>query len=177
VRQLIKKILREQSETKAEKIRAQVKKSGVDTVSNLVGGIDNLINMAYDGDLIKFGEETITPIVYLAVDKKNLYLHNALVEKLGLKDIKWAGRNEKELGKFVYGSKNGLRYAFNASLYPTTLHDQKYWKVVGMSGDSGFGYSFINQRSILGIRYRTQIFNQIIDKYNLKPYMGVKVFY
>ena len=177
MRQLIKKILREQSETKAEKIRAQVKKSGVDTVSNLVGGIDNLINMAYDGDLMKFSEETTTPIVYLAVDKKNLYIHNALVEKLGLKDIKWAGRNEKELGKFVYGSKNGHRYAFNASLYPTTLHDQKYWKVVGMSGDSGFGYSFINQRSILGIRYRTQIFNQIIDKYDLKPYMGVKVFY
>ena len=76
MRQLIKKILREQSETKAEKIRAQVKKSGVDTVSNLVGGIDNLINMAYDGDLMKFSEDTTTPIVYLAVDKKNLYLHN-----------------------------------------------------------------------------------------------------
>jgi hypothetical protein len=177
VRQLIKKILREQSETKAEKIRAQVKKSGVDTVSNLVGGIDNLINMAYDGDLMKFSEDTTTPIVYLAADQKNLYLHNALVEKLGLKEIKWAGRNEKELGKFGYGPKVGHRYLFTATLYPTTLHDQKYWKVVGSSGDSGFGYSFINQRNILGIRYRTQIFNQIINKYNLRPYMKVKVFY
>lgn len=177
MRQLIKKILREQSETKAEKIRAQVKKSGVDTVSNLVGGIDNLINWGYDGDLIKFGEDTTTPIVYLSVDEKNLYIHNALVEKLGLKNITWAGRIEKELGEFVFGPKNGGKYKFDAKLSSATLDDQKYWKVVGMSGDSGFGYSFINQRSILGIRYRTQIFNQIIDKYNLKPYMGVKVFY
>ena len=176
MRQLIKKILREQSETKAEKIRAQVKKSGVDTVSNLVGGIDNLINMAYDGDLMKFSEDTTTPIVYLAADKKNLYLHNALVEKLGIQDTTHPN-DEYYLGKFIFGSKNGGEYSIHTRLEPNRLHNQRYYKVVGSSGDYGFGHHFISKRNTLGKRYRTQIFNQIIDKYNLRPYMKVKVFY
>jgi hypothetical protein len=29
----------------------------------------------------------------------------------------------------------------------------------------------------LGLRYRQQIFKQIIDKYDLSKYMGVKTFY
>jgi hypothetical protein len=113
----------------------------------------------------------------MSTDRMNLYIHKALVDELGLKDIGWAGRNEKELGKFAYGSKNGLRYAFNATLAPTRLHNQNYYRVVGTSGDSGFGYSFINKKNILGIRYRQQIFKQIIDKYDLSKYMNVKTFY
>jgi hypothetical protein len=44
--------------------------------------------------------------------------------------------------------------------------------VVGTSGDSGFGYSFINKRNTLGKRARQQIFKQIIDKYNLQKYIN-----
>jgi hypothetical protein len=46
------------------------------------------------------------------------------------------------------------------------------YKVVGASGDSGFGYSFITKRNTLGKRNRQQIFSQIIDKYKLKKYLN-----
>ena len=106
----------------------------------------------------------------------NLFIHKVLADRLPVKEL---FNGDKELGKFRYGSKNslGYTYAFNAVLYPTRLHNQNYYKVVGTSGDSGFGYSFINQRNTLGKRYRQQIFKQIIDKYNLEPYMILKTFY
>jgi len=150
---------------------------GIERASKLVGGISNVIDIVYDGNILSFSEDTTTPLAYMSLDRLNLYLHKALVNELGLKDIVWAGRNEKELGKFGYGSKNGMRYAFNATLAPTTLHNQTYYKVVGTSGVSGFGYSFITKKNTLGVRYRQQIFQQIIDKYNLSKYMGVKTFY
>ena len=177
MKDLIRKILREQTESKKDAIKSLIKKSGLETAARVMGGVDSLIKILYDGDMIKFSEETNTPLAYMSLDKMNLYLHEALVNELGLKDIGWAGRNEKELGKFAYGSKNGLRYAFNATLAPTRLHNQNYYRVVGTSGDSGFGYSFINKKNILGLRYRQQIFKQIIDKYDLSKYMGVKTFY
>ena len=177
MKDLIRKILREQTESKKDAIKSMIKKSGLETAAKVMGGVDSLIKILYDGDMIKFSEETNTPLAYMSLDKMNLYLHEALVNELGLKDTRWGSRNEKELGKFAYGSKNGLKYAFSATLTPTRLHDQKYYRVVGTSGDSGFGYSFINKKDTLGVRYRQQIFKQIIDKYNLSKYMGVKTFY
>ena len=174
---LIRRILREETVSKKDAIKSMIKKSGLETAARVMGGIENLIKILYDGDLTKFSEDTNTPMAYMSLDGLNFYLHAALVDELGLKDITWAGRKEKELGKFAYGSKNGFRYAFNATLAPTRLHNQNYYKVVGTSGDSGFGYSFINQRNTLGKRYRQQIFKQIIDKYNLEPYMILKTFY
>jgi hypothetical protein len=167
----------EEEPSKGKTVRRLVQDIGLTEVSEIMGGIDRVIELGYNGDLIKFSEETTTPIAYMSTDRMNLYIHEALVNELGLKDKSWGSRNEKELGKFAYGSKNGLRYAFNAELTPTRLHDQKYYRVVGTSGDSGFGYSFINKKNILGLRYRQQIFKQIIDKYNLSKYMGVKTFY
>ena len=174
---LIRRIIREETASKKDAIKSMIKKSGLETAAKVMGGVDSLIKILYDGDILKFGEETNTPLAYMSTDRMNLYIHEALVNELGLKDKSWGSRNEKELGKFGYGSKNGMRYAFNATLAPTTLHNQNYYKVVGTSGDSGFGYSFINKKNILGLRYRQQIFKQIIDKYNLSKYMGVKTFY
>jgi hypothetical protein len=177
---LIRRILREETESKKDAIKSMIKKSGLETAAKVMGGVDSLIKILYDGDILKFGEETNTPLAYMSTDRMNLYIHEALVNELGLKDKSWGSRNEKELGKFAYGSKNGLRYAFNATLAPTRLprlHNQNYYRVVGTSGDSGFGYSFINKKNILGVRYRQQIFKQIIDKYDLSKYMNVKTFY
>jgi hypothetical protein len=42
------------------------------------------------------------------------------------------------------------------------------YRVVGTSGDFGFGYSFITKRNTLGKRNRQQIFSQIMDKYGLQ---------
>ena len=171
------KFISEDRESKIENIRQLIKDPNQFETMVKVMGIENIIKIAYDGDIIKFSEDTTTPLAYMSTDRMNLYIHKALVDELGLKDIGWAGRNEKELGKFAYGSKNGLRYAFNATLAPTRLHNQNYYRVVGTSGDSGFGYSFINKKNILGVRYRQQIFKQIIDKYDLSKYMNVKTFY
>jgi hypothetical protein len=167
----------EEEPSKGKTVRRLVQDIGLTEVSEIMGGIDRVIELGYNGDLIKFSEETTTPIAYMSTDGMNLYLHEALVNELGLKDKPWGSRNEKELGKFAYGSKNGLRYAFNAVLTPTRLHDQKYYRVVGSSGDSGFGYGYITKRNTLGKRYRQQIFKQIIDKYDLLKYMTVKTFY
>jgi hypothetical protein len=177
MKDLIRRILREETESKKDVIKSLIKKSGLETAAKVMGGVDSLIKILYDGDILKFSEETNTPLAYMSIDRMNLYIHEALVVELGLKDRPWGSRNEKELGKFAYGSKNGLRYAFNATLTPTRLHDQKYYRVVGTSGDSGFGYSFINKKDTLGVRYRQQIFQQIINKYDLSKYMGIKTFY
>jgi hypothetical protein len=142
-----------------------------------MGGIDNLISVLYDGDIMKFSEDTHTPLVYMSTDKMNLYIHNALVEEFGLKDLTGLSRDEKELGDFRFGTKDHMIYKFIARLYPTQLHDQTYYKVAGLSGDSGFGYGFISIKNTLGLRHRQQIFKQIIDKYNLGPYMKLKTFY
>jgi len=170
-------ILGEQTDSKKDVIKSMIKKSGLETAAKVLGGVNNIIDFVYDGDLIKFSEETTTPIAYMSADGMRLYLHEALVKKLGLKDVPHSSKGEKLLGNFKFDSKTSTNYLFTAYLYPTINHNQTYYKVVGMSGDSGFGYSFINKRDILGKRYRQQIFQQIIDKYNLEPYMKVKTFY
>ena len=167
----------EEEPSKGKTVRRLVQDIGLTEVVEIMGGIDRVIELGYNGDLIKFSEETTTPIAYMSTDGMNLYLHEALINELGLENANFPS-GPKTLGKFVYGSKNGYQYAFTAKLSPTILHDQLlYYKVVGRSGDSGFGYSFMNKSDTLGKRYRQQIFKQIIDKYGLKPYMNVKTFY
>jgi hypothetical protein len=170
----IRRILKEEVETKKNVIKSMIEKSGLETTARFMG-INNIIDIVYDGDLIKFSEDTRTPMAYISSIELNLYLHEALVKKLNFEDAVWRG--EKELGNFTFGSKNDIQYKFRANLLPTRLHNQTYYKVVGTSGDSGFGYGYITKRNTLGKRYRQQIFKQIIDKYGLEPYMKVKTFY
>ena len=84
---LIKRILREEIETKKEAIKSMIKKSGLETAARVMGGINNIINIVYNDDLIKFGEDTKTPISYLSTDGMNLYLHEGLVKQLGIQDL------------------------------------------------------------------------------------------
>ena len=178
MKELIRKILKEEtSPNEKETIQDLIKDFGYETAIKYLGGLDNFINIMYDGDLIKFSEDTTTPIVYLSRDLMNFYLHEALVKQLGIEESKSWYSGEKDLGKFRFGSKNGHEFNFNARLRPQRLHDQTYYKVLGMSGDSGFGYSDITEKNTLDIRYRQQIFKQIIKKYGLEPYMKVKRFY
>jgi hypothetical protein len=170
----------EEEPSKGKTVRRLVQDIGLTEVSEIMGGIDRVIELGYNGDLIKFSEETTTPIAYMSTDGMNLYLHEALVNELGLENVNFSPSTfsrPKTLGKFVYGSKNDIPYAFTANLEPIRLHNQKYYRVVGSSGDSGFGYGYITKRNTLGKRYRQQIFKQIIDKYDLLKYMTVKTFY
>jgi len=176
MKELIRKILKEETSVdQKETIQDLIKDFGYETAIKYLGGVDNFINIMYDGDLIKFSKDTRTPMAYISSIELNLYLHEALVKKLNFEDAVWRG--EKELGNFTFGSKNDIQYKFRANLLPTRLHNQTYYKVVGTSGDSGFGYGYITKRNTLGKRYRQQIFKQIIDKYDLEPYMKVKTFY
>ena len=171
-------VINEQSDSKKDALKSMLKQSGIAITSKLMGGINNLINVLYDGDIMKFSEDTHTPLAYMGTDKMSLYLHDSLVEELGLNEnSRWQHRGEKELGDFRFGTKDNMIYKFTARLLPTQLHDQPYYKVVGLSGDSGFGYGFISKKNILSSRNRQQIFKQIIDKYNLEPYMKLKSFY
>jgi hypothetical protein len=62
---LIRRIIREETESKKDAIKSMIKKSGLETAARVMGGINNIIDIVYDGNLIKFSEDTITPIAYL----------------------------------------------------------------------------------------------------------------
>ena len=177
MKDLIKKILKEETESKKDAIKSLIKKSGMEVACKVMGGINNIINIIYHGNIMDFSEDTHTPIVYLSTDGMNLYLHEALVDELGIEESKSWYSGEKNLGQFRFGSKNGHVFNFNARMRPQKLHNQTYYKVLGTSGDFGFGYTEITKKNTLGKRYRQQIFKQIIDKYNLEPYMKLKTFY
>jgi hypothetical protein len=92
---------------------------------------------------------------------------------MNFEDLKYGTGKEKGLGKFRFGSKNSFMYAFNANLMKTSFRDMVYWRVVGTSGDSGFGYGYLTKKQTLGVRHRTQIYNQILDKYDWRKYSNM----
>lgn len=170
MKHLIRKILKEQLSDRQQILTNLIKTSGGEVASKMVGGYDNLIKILYNGDFENYAKENNIEVVRFGSDGMSMYLHPSIVELLGLKSGNWG--NEKVLGEFSYGSPNGIRYAFTANLQPIKQNGEviKY-KVVGTSGDSGFGYGFINKKNTLGKRYRHQIFKQIIDKFELGKYL------
>lgn len=169
LQKIIKKILKEEKSFDDKKIvKDLLDEVGFDRTIKYLGGLSNFIDMMYDGDLLKFSEGTITPIVYESLDRMNLYFHDEFAKRLGLKDIKVDNEIHRNLGYFKVVVA-GERFTFKIVLTPTMIHNQPYGKVKSSDGDYGF--------SKLGENYRQQIFQQIIDKYDLKPYMNVKTFY
>ena len=172
MKELIKQILREELTSTQEKLFRLSKSLGIKGAADFVGGIDRYINIMYGGDFEKFVKDSDVEVVSFSKNGLNMYLHPLLVELIGLPDKRFVGTNMKQLGKFSYGPKDGIRYSFTADLMPLTQDGEiiKYL-VVGTSGDSGFGYSFITKRNTLAKRARQQIYQQIIDKYNLQKYI------
>lgn len=115
----------------------------------------------------------ITPLEpYRISSEPNLYIDDTVVQLLGLSYAPFGGGLEKELGNFYWEERAGIKYKFTAYLRRMEFASGKIeWRVVGQSGDYGFGYSFISQRNTLGKRARMQIFKQIIDKYNLDGFV------
>ena len=131
----------------------------------------NLIKHYYGDDIHRFYNETkLQPYCIRGTVKwcNSMWIDDAIVQSLNLKDF---GKNEKILGDFTYGRKNGIKYRFNARLHAGERKGQKFWFVIGLSGDSGFGYSFISQRNTLGVTYRKQIFDQVIEKFKRNQYL------
>jgi hypothetical protein len=171
MRELIRKILNE-SKVK-DQLKQSIEDNGLSDTIQYVGGVDNLLKLLYDSDIIKFYEETGFTPVKITENGMNMYIDDLIIQSLGL-PINTRIRNQEEvlLGDFRWGSK-GSNYKFTAraSSFISQKNGQKLWRVVGASGDYGFGYSFIPTRNILGKRARKQIFDQIINKYNLQQYL------
>ena len=167
---LIRKILREETSDRAkEKLLALKDKIGLGPTMKVVGGFKNFIKITYDGDIKKYFEDNNIKPYYITAEP-NLYIADIIVQSLDLPDAHFGSGREKELGKFSWVS-GGIKYSFSAYLRRVNFDSGKIeWRVVGQSGDSGFGYSFITQRNTLRKRARMQIFQQIIDKYNLDSY-------
>jgi hypothetical protein len=172
MKSLIRKIIREELTNKQQMLVDLTKSAGIKTASNAVGGIDNYINLLYGGDFEKFVKDNDIQVVKFSNDGMNMYIHPILADLLGAKDKKFLGADYLDLGKFRYGPNGGIQYSFNAELMPVKQNGEVInYRVVGTSGDSGFGYSFITKRNTLGKRARQQIFKQIIDKYRLEKYL------
>jgi hypothetical protein len=167
---LIRNILQEETSDRAkEKLLSLKDKIGLNGAMKAVGGLKNFIKITYSSDIKEFFKnENIEP--YRISSEPNMYFSDIIVQSLDLPDASFSNGLEKDLGKFSWVS-GGMRYSFNAYLRRVNFTSGNIeWRVVGQSGDSGFGYAFITKRNTLGKRARMQIFQQIIDKYNLDSY-------
>ena len=168
---LIKEIIVEETNDKPikQKLLDLFGLFGPNKAAEYVGGIKNLVDIAYDGDVKKFSDETNTKI-RISNDGMNMYFPDTLVQLLGFEDIDGSGK-EKKLGDFTY-KKEGMKFRFNGRLMRTpSSYKPTEWRVVGTGGSYGFGYGFFNKKETFGIRIRQQIFKDIINKLNLEPYM------
>ena len=156
-----------------EKLSEIVNKFGVSSAVKAVGGLERYVRLMHNGDLKLFYEQSKLLPYKMSKDRMSLYIDDLIVQLHGFEDRRFSTiRGSKKLGDFRYGSKDYLSYRFTAEIYPMKMENgQKMWRVVGTSGDSGFGYGFITKRNTLGIRHRTQIYNQIIDRFNLNDYL------
>jgi len=169
LQETIRRILREEVTDISNKFRELSKKVGLAYAIKVAGGNENFINLAYNGDIKEyFKQEGVEPYSFKVGLNVNMYLDDILVQHLNLKDF---NDDEKELGEFKFGKKNSQSYKFTAKLLKVKYTNGKIsWRVVGMSGSRGLGYSFVNIRDELPKTYRKQIFQQIIDKYDLDSY-------
>jgi hypothetical protein len=171
MRELIRKILNE------SKIKDQLKQSiednGMSDTIQYVGGVDNLVKLLYDSDIIKYYEDAGVTPVKISEDGMNMYIDDLIILSFN-KPINIRIRNHEEvlLGDFTWSS-GGSNYKFTAwaRSFIDQNNGQKLWRVVGTCGDHGFGYSFITKRNTIGKKGRDQIFKQIIDKYDLQQYL------
>ena len=156
-----------------EKLSEIVNKFGVSSAVKAVGGLERYVKLMHNGDLKLFYEQSKLLPYKMSKDGMSLYIDDLIVQLHGFEDRRFSTiRESKKLGDFRYGSKDYLSYRFTAEIHPMKMENgQKMWRVVGTSGDSGFGYGFITKRNTLGIRHRTQIYNQIIDRFNLNDYL------
>lgn len=170
---IILKVLKEETEepqvSSAEKAKRIADKLGIEKAFEMFGGSKRYIDIVYGGDVKEFYKhETIKPYNIKEGNEVNMYFDDTIVQYLNLEDFR---QNEKVLGKFKFGNKKGTQYSFDARLRKVNYSNGNVvWKVVGMSGSHGFGYSGISKRETLGKTYRKQIYQQIVDKYNLEDY-------
>jgi hypothetical protein len=162
-----------------EKLSEIAKKYGVKNAVKSVGGIDRYIKIMHDGDLSNFYKKTKLTPYHLSDNKMTLYIDDFIVQMHGFEDDRFVAKEKgKLLGDFRYGTKDHMCYKFTAHICPHFLNGeshffngQKMWRVIGTSGDSGFGYWWIPKKYTLGVRKRMQIYTQIIERFKLNDYL------
>ena len=156
-------------------LRDQIKTLGVSEVCKLIGGGETLLKVAFNGDLKEFYKSTgFVPYKFDSTGE-NMYIDNLLIESLNLDDVSNQRYDSgKKLGDFRWTS-GGMNYKVNTILSSPfkSINGQELRRVIGRSGDSGFGdsYAGISKKNTIGKRGRTQIFKQIIEKYKLNSYI------
>jgi hypothetical protein len=132
--------------------------------------------VAFNDDLKEFYKSTgFVPYKFDSTGE-NMYIDELLIQSLNLDDVSNLRYNSgKKLGDFRWTS-GGIDYKVNTILSSTfkSINGQELRRVIGRSGDSGFGDSYggISKKNTIGKRGRAQIFKQIIEKYNLKSYFN-----
>jgi len=171
----IKSLLFEQEEETSkfgDKMKDMLWSMDINRAQRYVGGYKNYVDIMFDGDIDNFFEEKGIEPYYITDDGMNMYLHDAFIDVLGLRPTGW--RNGRKLDSFTW-KRAGINYRLDVTLIPTDpndffnspLKDGKYWKVIGRSGDYGWGFPFTTKRQTIGKRGRQQIFKQIIDRFGL----------
>ena len=154
------------------KLKDKLWSMGVEKGQKLLGGYKNYIGVMFDGDVEKYFEETGQQKYYIPNNGMEMYINELFIDVLGLKPIGWKGG--RYLGDFTWTS-DGINYRVEVFvtppvktyIAPEVLKDQKMWRVIGRSGDSGWGFPFISNKNTIGKRGRQQIFKQIINKFGL----------
>jgi hypothetical protein len=157
-------------ESAGEKLRELINTKGVAEVVKLVGGIKTLLKVAFNDDLKEFYKNTEYVPYKFGSTGEDMFIDNLLIETLNLDDVYYQGG--KNLGDFRWTS-GGMNYKVNTivSKPVKTRNGQEFRRVIGRSGDSGFGDTYISKRNTIGKRGRTQIFKQIIEKYKLDSFL------
>jgi hypothetical protein len=150
----------------------------------------------WDGDINKYYQETQLSPYKLSDDGMTLYIDDLIVQIIGFKDVTFrAFKGAKSIGGFRYGNKDSLKKACLIKIYPIQMDNgQQMWRVAGIRCSlcqqsnglvlyidddecvpidcrtefiQGFGYEGIKKRNELCLKHRTQIYNQIIERFNL----------
>ena len=162
-------------ESVSEKLVELIKTRGVGETIKLVGGIKTLLKVAFNDDLKEFYKSTgFVPYKFDSTGE-NMFIDNLLIESLNLDDVSNQRYDSgKKLGDFRWVS-SGMNFKVNTILSSPfkSINGQELRRVIGRSGDYGFGDSYvgISKKNTIGKRGRTQIFKQIIEKYNLESYL------
>jgi hypothetical protein len=157
------------TEKQLEKINNLINEKGVSFVVKLMGGTQNLLKL-FGGDLKSYYKNTGYVPYKFDSTNENMYIDNLLIESLNLEDS-W-NKKEKKLGDFRWTS-SGMDFKVTTIVFKPFKNQsgQELRRVIGRSGDSGFGDSYISKKNTIGKRGRAQIFKQIIEEYKLNSYI------
>lgn len=163
------------TEKQAERIKNIISTKNPKEVFKLFGGVDNFLKI-FNNDLKEFYKYTgYIPYTIDELDGGRMHIDKILIDRLNLEDKPHWIDEQKKLGEFIFGSKNGPKYTFDAVATGKAIdsNGQVFMQVAGMCDELvlGFGYTDLKQKETLGKRGRAQIFKQIIEKYNLDSYL------